>query len=83
MLKREHHNDLITDLKNELENILNWMRINKLSLNASKSDFMVVGRRRKVNMVGDELSNFFLNNDVIKRVKKIKYLGININESLN
>ena len=28
--------NLMTDLKNELENISNWMRINKLSLNASK-----------------------------------------------
>ena len=39
--------DLITDLKNELENISNWMKMNKLSLNASKSECMVVGHRRK------------------------------------
>ena len=33
----ENLNHLITDVNNELENISNWMRINKLSLNASKS----------------------------------------------
>ena len=78
-----NRNDLITDVKNELENISNWMRINKLIVNASKSEFMVVGFRRKLNRVGNELSNLVLNNAVIKRVEKKKYLGININESLN
>ena len=52
-------------------------------LNASKSKFMVVGHRRKVNRVGNELSNRVLNNEVIKKEEKIKYLGINTDESLN
>ena len=78
----ENLNDQTTDVKNELENISNWMRINKLSLNASKSEFMVVGYRRKFNRVGNELSNLFLNNEVINRVEKIKYLVMNIDESL-
>ena len=76
-------NDLITDLKSELENISNLMRINKCGLYASKSEFIVVGHRRKLYRVGDELPNFVLNNEVMKRVEKIKYLGMNINESLN
>ena len=79
----ENLNDLITDMKNELENISNWMRINQFSLNASKSQFMVIGHRRKLNRVDNELSNLVLNNEVIKRVDKVKYLGINIDESLN
>ena len=79
----ENLDDLITDVKNDLENISNWMRITKLSLNASKSEFMVIGHRRKLNRVGNELSNLVLIDAVIKRVEKIKYLGINIDESLN
>ena len=75
-------NDLITDLKCELENISNWMRINKLSLNESKCECMVLGRTTKLNRVGNELSNLVLNNEVFKRVKEIKYLGVNIDESL-
>ena len=47
----ENLNDLIKDLKNKLDNISNWMRRNKLSLNASKSEFIVVGHRRKLNSV--------------------------------
>ena len=79
----ENLNDLIADVKDELENVSNWVRINQLSLNASRSEFMVVGHRRKLNSVGNELANLVLNNAVIKRVEKIKYLGINIDESLN
>ena len=79
----EKLNDLITDVKNELENVSNCVRINKLSLNSSKSEFMVLGHRRKLSRVGNELSNLVLNDEVIKRVEKIKYLGTNIDESLN
>ena len=79
----ENLNELITDLNNELETISNWMRINNFSLNTSKREFMDVGYRRKLNKVGDELPNLVLNNEVIKMVEKIKYLGINIDESLN
>ena len=38
----ENLNDLLTDVKNKLENISNWMRINKLSLNVSKSESLFV-----------------------------------------
>ena len=78
----ENLNDLITDLKSELENISNWMRINVLSLNASQSEFTAVVHRRKLCRVGVGLSNLVLNNDVLKWVEKIKYLGISIDESL-
>ena len=44
---------------------------------------MVIGHRRKLNRVSNELSNLVLNDAIIKRVEKIKYLGINIDESLN
>ena len=63
-------------MKNELYNISNWMRINKLSLNASKSEFMVVGHRRKLSRVDNELPSLVLNNEVIKRVEKINISGL-------
>lgn len=40
----EKLNELLTDLQNELENLSNRMRINKLSLSASKSEYTVIGR---------------------------------------
>ena len=44
---------------------------------------MVVGHRRKLNRVGNELPNLVINNEVIKRVEKVEYVVINIDESLN
>ena len=48
----ENLNELLT----ELENISNWMRINKLSLNTTKSEYMVIGHRRQQNKVGNVLT---------------------------
>ena len=66
----ENLNELLTDLKNELENISNWMGINKLSLDTSKSEYMVIGHRRQLNKLGNDLPDFLLDNEVIKRVDK-------------
>ena len=53
------------------------MRMNKLSLNTSKSEYMVIGHRRQLNKVGNDLQDLVLDNEVIKRVDKTKYLRIN------
>ena len=57
------------------------MRINKLNFNTSKSEFKVLGHRRKLNRASNALPSLVLNNEAVKRVKKIKYLGINIEEA--
>ena len=40
---------LCDDLNEELANISEWMRSNKLSLNANKSEFLIVGHKRQLN----------------------------------
>ena len=50
----ENLDGLITGLKNELASISNLMRINKLGLYPSKSEFMVLSNRGKLYRVGDE-----------------------------
>ena len=79
----ENLNGLLIGLKNELENISNWMRINKLSLNVCKSEYMIIGHKRQLNRVDGDLPDLVLNNEVIKRVDKTKYLGIYIDQILN
>ena len=44
---------------------------------------MVIGHRRQLNKVGNDLPDLVLDNEVIKRVDKTKYLGTDIDESLN
>ena len=45
----ENLHELLTDLENELENVSNWMRINRLSLNFSKCEYVVIGHRLQLN----------------------------------
>ena len=68
----ENFSDLMSNSKNELENILDWIRINKLSLNASYSVLLVVGHKMRSNRVGNKLPNIVLNNELMKEVEKIK-----------
>ena len=42
---------LCDDLNEELTNISEWTRSNKLSLNARKSEFLIVGHRRQLNRI--------------------------------
>ena len=44
---------------------------------------MVIGHGRQLNKIGNDLVDLVLNNKVIKRVDKTKYLGIIIDESLH
>ena len=66
----------------ELANIAEWMRINKLSSNPQKTEFMIVGHPliTRKQALPETLK---LNDSEIKRVEKTKYLGIILDESLN
>ena len=59
-------NELLADLKVELGNISNWMRINKLSMNVSKSEYMVLGDKRQLNRIGKNIPDLTLNNEILK-----------------
>ena len=68
--------------RKELANIAEWMRVNKLSPNPQKTEFMIIGHPLSTRK--PELPETLkLNGSEIKRVEKIKYLGIIIDENLN
>ena len=71
------HN-LISIINHELDKLYTWFSVNKLSLNASKTNYMVFGRR-KINCDVD----IKINSNQITRVNKTKFLGIMIDEQLN
>ena len=67
---------LITDLAA----ITSWLHDNKLTLNVTKSKFMVTGGRNKLSQFNDiALAG---NNIMIENVTKFKYLGVVINQHL-
>ena len=73
--------ELIETAQAELLNISEWMRINKLSLNPTKTEYMIIDhpRRRKI---GESLPQLFINGEKIKRVDKTKYLGVIVDDIL-
>ena len=66
----------------ELANIAEWIRVNKLSPNPQKTEFIIIGRplSTRTPALPETLE---LNGSEIKRVEKTKYLGIIIDKNLN
>ena len=61
--------------------ICDWLKANTLSLNAVKTAFMLIGTSHNTPRFGNMLS-IRIDDYLIKRVHKSKYLGIIIDDSL-
>ena len=72
---------LIDDASQEMLNLSEWMRINKLSPNLQKSEFMVIGHPFKTKHPSLP-ENLVHNNHSIKRVMQTKSLGLIVDENL-
>ena len=73
--------ELCNDLKTEVGNIAKWLRLNKLSLNTDKTEYMVVGHKRQTNSISEPIE-IKINEEPIKRVQTVKYLGTMVDENL-
>ena len=61
---------LITSTHKELRNILEWMRVNQLSANPQKTEYIVIDHPHRVNKV-KMLESLNLNDSEIERVAYI------------
>ena len=69
-------------INKELElNINKWLIVNKLSLDVSKTEFMLVTTRQKRAFINEALS-ININGKPIRQVKTAKTLGLHIEETL-
>ena len=73
-------NDLITNVNNELYNISTWFKVNKLSLNIDKTNYMIF-KNRHSNRVYNDL-NICIDGIKISKVTFTKFLGVIIDDSL-
>ena len=65
-------------INNELEELSLWFKVNRLSLNIKKTNFIVFGSRNSnVNF------NIHINNIKIDRVNDTKFLGVHIDANLS
>ena len=65
----------------ELEKINEWLKINYLSLNVSKTKYMIFHNRQRNIKKYDQLE-LKLDNILLERTKKFNFLGIIMNENL-
>ena len=73
-------NSKINVVNEELKEVSNWFKANKLSVNASKTNYMILGTP---HMTSTKISvNVMLDNTVLERVKFMKFLGVLIDECL-
>ena len=73
--------NLQSKLNADLAAITSWLHDNKLlTLNVTKSQFMVSGGRNKLSQFNDIA--LAANNDQLENVTKFKYLGVIINQHL-
>ena len=67
-------------INKELENVSDWLMANKLTLNLSKSNFLLIRPSQKKLARKIEL---MLNKEPLKEVDEAKYLGVLIDKNLN
>ena len=80
-LSRTEEKSSIHDLEKLASSVKRWMDQNKLKMNSSKTEFILLGSRQQ--LLKCETAGIIINNNLIKRSKSIKYLGADIDDTLN
>ena len=68
-------------LNKDLANVSDWMKANKLTLNTSKTEYMIIGSHKRLQQIQYGPS-IILDDNQIKRVQVAKSLGLMIDETL-
>jgi len=67
-----------SSLSDDLEKLSKWLVSNRLTLNATKTEFISIGSRQRLRTLSDTLE-LFNNNVPIEQVSRAKSLGVNVN----
>ena len=76
----ENVHELIAIFNRELDKINKWFKLNHLSLNVNKSNYILFHRKLKV--IPQNLTPLFINNEPVLRVEYTKFLGVFIDQEL-
>jgi hypothetical protein len=81
LLSSNNYETLIEDTNREIEKLSKWFSLNKLSLNISKTNYIIFHAQNKINP--NNRSPVIINNTVINEVPSTKFLGIYIDSKLS
>ena len=76
-LSHKNPNTLLYKVNSELNNVLDWIRANKLSLNVNKTNYMLFS-----NSLNTLPGNIVINNLNVAQVNTTKFLGLHIDSKL-
>lgn len=68
---------LENDVNNELKNVDNWMRRNKLSINFAKTEYMLISNKKNIDSFKINIDSY-----EIERKDHIRYLGVLLDNKL-
>jgi len=68
-------------MNDDLTKITEWLMAYKLTLNKSKTEFMLIGSKQRLNTF-NRLQSFTINSNSIKQVEFTKSLGVYIDENI-
>ena len=74
---------LFSKMNAELSKINEWFKANKLSLNVTKTKYILFLKPSKVDDIPLKLPDLNINNINIKRVNSMKFLGVILDQHLN
>ena len=69
---------MINTINTEMKSVVNWLNCNKLSLNVSKSHYMLFNNKKVMPNC-----SIFINGQQVERVCETKFLGVLIDEKLS
>ena len=75
-------NSQVNVVNEELKEVSNWFKANKLSVNASKTNYMILGTPHMTSVKVRKDLNVSLNNTILERVRFTKFLGVLNDECL-
>ena len=73
--------DITVKVIPDLVKLCDWLKSNKLSLNMIKTEFMIIGSTQNVLKFGDLIATR-IDDQLIKQVAYVKYLGIIVDDRL-
>ena len=66
-----------SSLSNDLEKLSKWLVSNRLTLNATKTEFILIGSRQRLRTLSDTLE-LYIDNIPIEQVSSVKSLGVSM-----
>ena len=69
-------------LNQDLDNVHNWLRANKLTLNMTKTEFMLIGSRQRLSTLTDS-PTITIHDSQVSQVTTAKPLGVTIDNKLD